>query len=275
MRFRRRLSIATATAVGHLCMWWLWTIDNAPNGDLSKIGDWEIAEAAGYGGDPTDFVAALIECGFLDTDRHIHSWDDYAGRLLDKRAANAQRMREKRARATNVQRTCNERVLDVQGLPYHDGYGSGSSPINPVSPSPFQATDSDKATVSDTTPREEFNPFGSSPPPPPTVESYIANNLPPMTPGNIDELRGFQDAGMQDDAIQFAVDQAAAQGKRSWAYVKGILRRWEAANIFTAGAARAAEDKHQTQTARGAPQPALSKAEQFLELARRYEEAGE
>lgn len=127
--------------------------------------------------------------------------------------------------------------------------------------------------------REDWNPFGvATETPPETVESYLSANLPPLTRGNIEELTAIEDAGMQPDAIRYAVDQAAAQGKRTWAYVKGILRRWEQTGVFTAGAAKAAEDEYQRKRAppgRASPQPALSKAEQFLELARRYEEAGE
>lgn len=126
--------------------------------------------------------------------------------------------------------------------------------------------------------RADWNPFGAAPETAPdTVEAYLAANLTPLSAGNIDELTGFEDAGMQPDAIRYAVDQAAAQGKRTWAYVKGILRRWEQAGIFTAGAARAAEEQRDTTKARAAPgrpvQPA--KYEQFMELARRYEQAGE
>lgn len=92
--------------------------------------------------------------------------------------------------------------------------------------------------------RDDWNPFGDAPESPPdTVEAYIAAHLAVVTDGIVSEVQAFQDAGMQPDAIRYAVDQAAAQGKRTWAYVKGILRRWEQAGIFTAGAARAAEEQ--------------------------------
>jgi len=90
---------------------------------------------------------------------------------------------------------------------------------------------------------EPENPFGSGSPPEPTVKSYIANELPPLTPGNIDQLTALQEAGMQGDAIKLAVDIAAANNRRTWAYTHAILRRWEQAGVFTAGAAKAAEDE--------------------------------
>lgn len=92
---------------------------------------------------------------------------------------------------------------------------------------------------------EPENPFGFGSPPEPAVEAYIAKELPPLTPGNIGQLDALQEAGMQDDAIKLAVDIAAANNRRTWAYVHAILRRWLENGITTAGAAKAAEDKYQ------------------------------
>lgn len=107
MRFKRLLKIKTPQAVGHMCMLWLWAIDNAPDGDLSPFGADEIAEAGGYTGkDPHAFVDALVGSGFVDDDGTslmIHEWYDYVGNLVDKRAITkaqnrerAQRYRDKR-----------------------------------------------------------------------------------------------------------------------------------------------------------------------------------
>lgn len=107
MRFKRLLKIKTPQAVGHMCMLWLWAIDNAPDGDLSPFGADEIAEAGGYTGkDPHAFLDALVGAGFVDDDGTslmIHEWYDYVGNLVDKRAITkaqnrerAQRYRDKR-----------------------------------------------------------------------------------------------------------------------------------------------------------------------------------
>jgi hypothetical protein len=64
-------------------------------------------------GNPAEFIAALKSSGFLD-ERVIHDWADYAGGLIRRREANAQRMRD--ARAKPVQNTCDERAMHVQGL---------------------------------------------------------------------------------------------------------------------------------------------------------------
>lgn len=89
MRFKRLLKIKTPQAVGHMCMLWLWAIDNAPDGDLSSFDADDIAEAGGYTGkDPSAFVDALIGAGFVDDDGdnlHLHDWMDYAGGLIEHR----------------------------------------------------------------------------------------------------------------------------------------------------------------------------------------------
>lgn len=126
VRFRRRLGVPLPTAIGHLHMLWWWALSYADDGDLSQHEDDVIAEACGFEGDASAFVEALVYAGFLDEDRRVHDWDDYAGRLVEKREANAQRMRQARAarrarisgeRAENVQRTSDERAPDVRGLP--------------------------------------------------------------------------------------------------------------------------------------------------------------
>lgn len=241
MRLRRALKIGQAQAIGHLCMLWLWCLDNCPDGDLSSLLDCEIAEAAGYDKKPTDFTAALRESGFLDENNHIHDWYSYAGKLIEKRREDAERKRtsrtQKASRGADVQRTSIGHPSDVQRM-------SSVTVPNTTVPNRTQPKDSSCGGNA----REDWNPFGDAPEiPPDTLESYLASNLPPLTRGNIEELTAFQEAGMQPDAIRFAVDQAAAQGKRNWAYVRGILRRMEQAGIFTAGAAKAAEDARKEQ----------------------------
>ena len=36
MRLKRLLKIKTPQAVGHMCMLWLWAVDNAADGDLTR-----------------------------------------------------------------------------------------------------------------------------------------------------------------------------------------------------------------------------------------------
>ena len=128
-RLARATGITTPAAIGHLHLLWWWALDYAQSGELTGYTDDDIADAACWDGDPVIFTEALVEAGFIDRDEdalHIHDWQDYAGRLLDKREQNRERM--KRARASknatqnshgsttpsNSARTCGERAANVQ-----------------------------------------------------------------------------------------------------------------------------------------------------------------
>ena len=101
-RLARELKVTVAAAIGHLhCLWW-WAIDFAPDGDLSKFDDYEIADAIGYEGkDPAKAKAALIFAGFLDNKNDgtitIHDWYDYSGQLGDKRIESRKKERDRKA----------------------------------------------------------------------------------------------------------------------------------------------------------------------------------
>ena len=110
-------------------------MDYAQDGDLDKFDDVDISIGAEWGGEASDFVDALVTVGFLERDGNvlkIHDWYDYAGKLIDRRAKNAARMRDARAsteeeRATHVQRTLQTRVgLPNQTIP--------NQPLSPAEP---------------------------------------------------------------------------------------------------------------------------------------------
>lgn len=96
-----RLAIPEPHVAGHLMYLWLWAIDNAPDGVLPESP--RITErAAGWTGHPGVFVQCLQESGFADEGvngrLHIHDWDEYAGKLMDRRESNAKRQKEWRER---------------------------------------------------------------------------------------------------------------------------------------------------------------------------------
>ena len=89
VRLKRRLKVKTAQAVGHICLLWLWAVNNAEDGNLRDLGNEDIAEIADWQKDADAFVQALCEVGFLDKLEDgtltIHDWASYAGRLLEQR----------------------------------------------------------------------------------------------------------------------------------------------------------------------------------------------
>lgn len=70
-------------AVGIVVSLWTWAMQNAYTGDLSGVSDRTIAEACRFKGDPSKFVSALTAAGFLDADRRIHDWEEYAAQIID------------------------------------------------------------------------------------------------------------------------------------------------------------------------------------------------
>lgn len=76
-----------AAAIGHLQFLWWYAAEYAPDGDLNRLSDEEIAEACYWHGDPGAFMALLVQTGFVDANRHIHDWFDkgHAGWLVARR----------------------------------------------------------------------------------------------------------------------------------------------------------------------------------------------
>ncbi len=81
-RLARVLEIPRGYAVGILEGLWHCTARYAPQGNIGKLEDDEIADECGYEGDPATLIAALIECRWLDTCETsrllVHDWKDHA-----------------------------------------------------------------------------------------------------------------------------------------------------------------------------------------------------
>lgn len=114
-RLARLLSISLPTAIGHLhCFWW-WAMDYAQDGSLAAHDEIDIATAAMWDGDEREFFDAMVRAGFIDLEPpQIHDWPEYAGRLIERRKADAERKRagrrtESSGRPADVQRTSERR----------------------------------------------------------------------------------------------------------------------------------------------------------------------
>lgn len=100
------LGISEPQAVGHLHYLWWWCLDYADDGDLTRKSARTIARGAQWTGDPQAFIEALLNCGdeceagFLERTEDgrilVHDWEDYAGKIINRRAANARRKAEAR-----------------------------------------------------------------------------------------------------------------------------------------------------------------------------------
>lgn len=128
LRLGRLLGMDRFCVVGRLVALWGWALDNAPDGVVAVADADILADVMGWGGEPGQLCDALLGSGFFELDDGfyvLHDWYVYAGKLIEKRQANAERMRTARARASrpsdaagalddaragNVQRTCDERA---------------------------------------------------------------------------------------------------------------------------------------------------------------------
>ncbi|WP_342419835.1 hypothetical protein [Paenibacillus sp. FSL H8-0168] len=136
----RKLGISTPAAVGHLHMFWWWAMDFAQDGDISRYGPDDIADAIEWEGDSEQLYSALVEAGFIDeteTGHEIHDWYAYAGRLIETRKKDADRKRrdrEKRKAAADLSAGCppdiprtdegqrSESTRDLNPNPNHNQY---------------------------------------------------------------------------------------------------------------------------------------------------------
>lgn len=79
------LDVSQAQIVGHLVCLWTWAVEAKPDGRLDLSKPRILARAAQWDGEPGRFVDALVAVGFVDPCGAIHDWDDYAGRLMERR----------------------------------------------------------------------------------------------------------------------------------------------------------------------------------------------
>lgn len=109
--FRHPKTLAVAEAlgidrfrvIGHLSALWCWALDARPDG--GPLSDRDVRAGAEWT-QRKNLTAALLDAGFLDRRDDglwLHDWTDYAGRLIERRRQNADRM--KTARAQHVSRT--------------------------------------------------------------------------------------------------------------------------------------------------------------------------
>lgn len=109
-RLCRLLGLPRPTVVGYLHFLWWWAYDYAPEGDLSAFTDDDIADAVDWDGEPGALVSALIESGFINADRHIHDWGDFAQKWIERRRADRERKRAATRKATAPIRESSEGV---------------------------------------------------------------------------------------------------------------------------------------------------------------------
>ena len=100
-RLARRLGLGVPEGIpqtiGHLCLFWLWCVDGTEDGSLEGLDAQDIADAAGWTGEPEAFLDAMIEAEFIekkaDGRLEIHDWNDYIGKLIKSREESREKER--------------------------------------------------------------------------------------------------------------------------------------------------------------------------------------
>lgn len=139
------LGVNILTAVGLIHFLWWWALDYAPQGIVKRVDQPAAARSCLWTKKWQQFWAGLVEAGFVELandgseDLVLHDWMDYAGKLMDRRAANAERTRAYRARhvAHHVMDTSEARdgatVPTVPNQPLTNQ--PDTSPLPPFAPS--------------------------------------------------------------------------------------------------------------------------------------------
>jgi DnaD/phage-associated family protein len=213
-RVKSVLGIDTATAVGHLCLLWLWALDNAENGSIGGMLNQEIADVCEYAGDADKFVDALVEAGYLvrtGNDLVIHDWVDYCGRLMDKREKN--RIRQQRFRERN-------REAKEEAPP-----GPPPAPVEPPEPEPVP--EGIRAAEAATRPEtaQQIDPERGR-----VIGYYMDRINPTPSSTSIEELGTFYEE-MGADVCIAAMNYAIDERKTSWSYIRGTLRAYRQRGI--------------------------------------------
>lgn len=249
-------------AVGIVVSLWAWAIQNAYTGDLSDISDRVIAEACRWKKKPEALVKALIAAGWIDTDRHIHDWEEYSVLLLDaedeRRQKTAERVRRYRNKKKNAEAVTGNADVTVTGnaddtrsnaptipdhtIPVispptcaHAGACAGEGPTPEITPA-MRAM----AAVSGNQELGQGADPGLA-----KVMSFFLNRI-NATPSQIaiEELGEFAKV-MEPDVIIAAMNYALDEHKTTWSYIRGTLRGYQGRGIRTMGDLQRANDEYE------------------------------
>lgn len=122
------LGLSRIEMVGTLVSLWLWALDNAQDGSLEGVSDKTIARVCYF---PEKKAGKLMEAlhkhGWLDLDGDhyvIHDWNDYAGKLMERRKKDRERKNNSKSSPREFRRNSAGNPADAPRnssatVPYH------------------------------------------------------------------------------------------------------------------------------------------------------------
>lgn len=246
--------------MGHIICFWLWALDNAPQGDLTGISPRMIARAAQWEGDPEQFMNALLHAGFVEkTDKGyvIHDWYDYAGKLIERKAADRERKRRQASRKSQ------EAQKNSAGMPSDVPHDSNANAAefqrnSDGNPHVSNSTIPDRKSGGDTLAREEdYIPGAKTNEPLDNDLAAVVHEFESCGYGTIHERVLEHLAELVDtygrEWVVNALREGMRQNKRTLAYVDGILKRWQSRGGMTLGPSESPEHKKRGKHGRDQP----------------------
>lgn len=231
-KLARKLNVSVPATIGYLhCLWW-WAMDYAQEGRLGRYEPDDIADAMMWEGDSQLLITSLVEVGFLEQEQdglHIHDWYDYAGRLIEKKNANKERMRKarkpndqgkKEESATHVQRTTNERT--------------GATDLT----EPYQTNQTETASKQQDAYTSEELEFLSN-----LSDEYGHTFSAVMNTVQGNEVLRYFRAGMESDLIMDSMKRTRLVGK-DFVYFLGALKSMNEHGICTIGQAEMEREEY-------------------------------
>ena len=227
-KLARLLGVSRMTAVGHLVALWSWAAQYATDGDLSDYREEPdvIADGAQWDGDPAQFVNALINArigaghGFLedhvDGSLLLHDWQEYFGKLLERRRQDAERKRQERRQ--DMLTTSEDMPNDVRVT--SDGHPQDTRRKSSVNVAQRSVTQNSAEQTTEAPPPGGGDPVFAQ------VCGVYEQNMGLLTKIISDKLSddiATYSAPWVTDAIGIAVTAE----KRNLSYVEGILRKWK------------------------------------------------
>jgi DnaD/phage-associated family protein len=222
LKLARKLNINIAQAIGHLHLFWWWAMEYAQDGDLSHCDPEDIAIAADWPGDAGLFVDSLVDSGFVDRgddgNLSIHDWYEYAGKLIERRIADAERKRKERKKK-DVHKTSAGHPQDVER----------TSDVTLTVPKPSNDGLMDNAPARETFEQAHKRVFG-----------FHCN------PMQSQQLSSYIEDGMDEAVIIRAFERASDTGKTGYnfKFIRAIVENYFKNGVRTLEQAIKLDDAH-------------------------------
>lgn len=229
-KLKRLLGVPLPTVIGYLHMLWWWAMNYAQDGDLTRYEPEDVEDACHWDGEPGHLYNSLKESRFIDENDVIHDWLDYAGRLVERREQNKERKRKSRAKQKQSQLGHDDVTRD--GSVTGEGVTGLPNPTQPNQTEPYPTQPNQTEIGSG-----DLNPYR-------IFEQEGFGTISPVIHDQIDDLVVTYGIRWYLEAMKKAV----LKGKRSLAYVNGILSNWKSDGIDEPWKGEGGNEEHEGRT---------------------------